>query len=90
MKEIRKNRNPWSLDKFKFGHLHGMDSKMDNGDVFGGKKLKKTKVKAKFPLKDIPLIIMENVAEEGKRHQLKSYRLLTRVFVPKIIWYRSQ
>ena len=47
-----------------------MDSKMDNGGVFGGKKLKKTKVKAKFPLKDIPLIIMENVAEEGKRHQM--------------------
>ena len=37
LKEIRKNRNPWSLDKFKAGHLHGMDSKMDNGGVFGGK-----------------------------------------------------
>ena len=41
LKEIRKNQNPWSLDKF--GHLHGMDSKMDNGGVFGGKKLKKQK-----------------------------------------------
>lgn len=43
LKEIRKNQNPWSLDKCKFGHLHGMDSKMDNGGVFGGKKLKKQK-----------------------------------------------
>lgn len=39
LKEVKKNRNPWSLHKFKVGHLHGLHPKMDNGDVFGGKKV---------------------------------------------------
>ena len=39
LKEVKKNRNPWSLYKFKVGHLHGVHPKMDNRDVFGGKKV---------------------------------------------------